>query len=91
MRGKKQKMSIKSHRNMINLFIFNIPLSSTKARHKITVNFIAKIGLNILLMILFLSYSLSAWNKMTDHWDPKGERQLLSKDGTEMTKSILYI
>lgn len=71
---------------MINLFMpFNIPLSSTKARHKITVNFIVKIGLHI-FMILFLSYFFSAWNKMTNNWDPKGKRQLLSKDGTKLTK-----
>ena len=82
MRGKKQQMSIKSHRNMINLFMpFNIPLCSAKARHKTPVNFIAKIGLNIFLVILFLSHFFSAWNKMTNHWDPKGKGSSFPKMG----------
>lgn len=44
---------------------FNIPMSFAKAIPKTKVNFIARIGLNIFLIIFFLSYFFSAWNKMT--------------------------
>lgn len=51
---------------MINLFMpFNIPLSFAKARPKTKENFIAGIGLNIFLIIFFLSHSFSSWNKIT--------------------------
>lgn len=43
---------------------FSIPMSFAKARLKTKVNFIARTGLNVFLIIFFLSYFFSAWNKM---------------------------
>lgn len=51
---------------MINFFKpFSILLSFAKKRPKTKVNFIARTGWNIFLILFFLSHFFSAWNKMT--------------------------
>lgn len=75
---------------MINFFkTFSILLSFAKARPKTKVNFIARVGRNSFLILFFLSYFFSAWNKMTSTGiHRKKKKELHSKRGTELTKSI---
>lgn len=60
---------------------FNIPMSYAKARLKTKVNFIAGTGLNVFLIIFFLSYFFSAWNKMISTGIPPKKGSSIPKMG----------